>query len=205
MEFPRNQESLAELGKWLVREFCDLNDLTTPEMDVIPLDHWSVGACAYYRHNTIRLCLPCCGRPCTEAQSRNWSWPGSVTDREPYGVFAHELGHHVDMLSGTQRGAYWSDYSSWMLKTSGEKPLTSYAATNPAEWFAEAFRLFATNPELLSLVRPRTHALITQKWKPAYSGWGWLHALGSNVPARVVKAQRNKMVVQPGAIHKSLF
>ena len=35
---------------------------------------------------------------------------------------------------------------------------------NDNEWFAEMFRLFVTNPDLLRLLRPCTHALMVARW-----------------------------------------
>ncbi len=197
MHFPHHKGALAELGMNLVEEFCAANKVPPPDMHVIPEREWHVNSCAYYRPGEIKLCLEHCGFPAPEVNSRNWTWPGSVVDREPYGVFAHELGHHVDVLVGERGGLdvweYSSEYSTAMMKASGEAPLTSYAATNPAEWFAEAFRLYATNPDLLFMVRPKTRLLLDKSFVPVVRT-NWLEALGTNAPARVVSSLRKKFV-----------
>lgn len=45
------------------------------------------------------------------------------------------------------------------MEESGELPITSYAP-NPAEWFAEIFRLFVTNHGLLKQLRPKTYNIL---------------------------------------------
>lgn len=199
--WPSKQTDLYELGVKRVKLFCATNDIPAPKITNVPKDDWHVNACAYYRPDTervrkwtdpgVNICLPECGRPCTEAQSRNWTWPGSVTDREPFGVLAHELGHHCDWLVGDRKGSYFSEYCEQVKLVTREPGLTSYADVNPAEWFAEAFRLFVTNPDLLRLVRPRTYAKLAEKWKPC-TRYDWLNQLGSNVPDRIVRTLRNK-------------
>ena len=101
---------LADLGCLRVSEFCWVNKILVPTVRVVPLDDWHVDACAYYRSNTesnrkwtkpgIDICLERCASPATEHQVRNWNWPGSTTDREPFGVLCHELGHHCDWIAG---------------------------------------------------------------------------------------------------------
>lgn len=218
--WPSDKTELARLGAQRVRAFCLRNRLPVPDIFAPPRDAWDVDACAYYRpHNrrgsesffdldlsgetveyggpakvgNIWICLAECGRPCGEAMSRNWTWPASGTDREPCGVLAHELGHHVDWLSSDRRGSYSGEYGEAVMRESREPPLTSYAATNPAEWWAEAFRLFLLNPDLLDRLRPRTHSIIVKKFQPIETR-GWLPVLGQNVPDRVVKSLRNKGV-----------
>ena len=95
---------------------------------------------------------------------RQWSYPGHTVDRTPYGVIAHELGHHVDGAHGSapSREGYGA---RWRVETR-EKPLTGYCRDDN-EWFAEMFRLFITNPNLLRLERPKTHALMMDQWSPA--------------------------------------
>jgi len=53
--------------------------------------------------------------------------------------------------------------ASWLRQT-GEKPITSYAP-NPNEWFAEIFRLWVANPDLLRKIRPKVAALLDARWK----------------------------------------
>lgn len=182
---------LYALGVERARRFCETNGIVAPTFNAVDY-RWSVGSCAYYRPDEgIRLCLPLCGRPAPSAMSRNWSWPGSVVDREPYGVVCHELGHHVDWLTGERKGRYGSDFSIQLEKEAREKGLTSYAGENAWEWFAEAFRLFITNHNLLYRVRPRTWELLVARWTPV-SRDDWREELGPNVPDRVVQSLERK-------------
>jgi hypothetical protein len=183
---------LAKRGIARMCRFCDVNGLRPPSVEIIAKDDWFVNACAYYRAQEIKICLEHCGRPCTDAPGRNWTYPGSTTDREPYGVICHELGHHVDYNSGAHPGKFWSDYGIKIMELSGEKQLTGYCP-NPAEWFAEMMRLYITNHALLKLVRPKTWAILKKDWKPV-SHIDYLKELGPHCPERVLKSLLNKMV-----------
>lgn len=194
------KELLFEKGKAKVIAFCEKSGLPVPRITVFPKKDWKVGACAYYRPDTevmrkwtkpgINICLEECAFPAKDTQFRQWSWPRSVIDRTPYGVLCHELGHHADWCTGEKKWSYGSEYCEQVMKESGEEKLTNYCP-NPAEWFAEMFRLFVSNPELLRMVRTRTYAILAEIWKPLRENW--LAALGENVPPRIVKSLRRKM------------
>ncbi len=188
---PRDKIKLAELGRARVTEFCKANDLPVPEVTIVPSSDWYVGSCAYYRNaEGIKICVTECAWPTTEGQTRNWNWPASVIDREPYGVVCHELGHHVDYLQGENKGRYGSDYSEKVRKLTKEREVTSYCP-NSWEWFAEIFRVFVTNPGLLRDIRPKTYAVLAADFKPVGS-MDWIECIGSDVPPRLIKTLMNK-------------
>jgi hypothetical protein len=122
-----------------------------------------------------------------------WSFPGYSVDRTPYGVIQHELGHHADYVKSEKRGSYYGDFSINMRATVGEKPLTSYCP-NDAEWFAEMFRLFVTNPDLLRLLRPDTHAAMREHFKPIFDG-SWRERM-TGAPERTIAAIERKLGVR---------
>lgn len=160
---PTKQE-LALKGEELVKKFCELNKLPVPQTMWLYLgdrDYEAIGTCTFYRKDTIYIAVHKCAHVGTAGSS--WSYPGYVIDRTPYGVFAHELGHHVDVHLGKKLGfkqfAYSSMLSEDIMNKSGEEKLTNYCP-NPAEWFAEMMRLFITNPDLLQKVRPLTYRLL---------------------------------------------
>lgn len=189
-----DKNSLYKMGINRVRTFCLINRLPIPEIgSVINEVDWPFSACAYYRPTYIRICLPACAHPATEGQVRNWNWPGSTTDREPYGVLCHELGHHADYEKSNKRGEYFGDYGEGICRQSGEQPISGYHP-NEAEWFAEMFRIFVTNHALLAHLRPRTHALLMQDWKPV-SNPDWKAELGPDCPNRIVRSLVNKGAV----------
>jgi hypothetical protein len=147
--------------------FCQINSVVPPLLRSQSRDDFRFAnkTCAYYRPQRISICLPVCASPGHAGMA--WSWPGYAVDRTPHGVVQHELGHHVDWLQSPEtRGPYWSGFSSKMRMRSGEEKLTNYCP-NDAEWFAEMFRLFVTNPDLLSKIRPRIHEEMTRFWVPA--------------------------------------
>lgn len=189
------KQQLSVRGYELAERFCQLNSLPMPEVVDTPSDMWRVSSCAYYRAGTIKICLPKCASP--GYVGRSWSWPGYVIDRTPYGVIAHELGHHVDMLRGSNRQAYWSDFSDKMRMTSGEPAITGYAP-NTAEWFAEIFRLFLTNPDLLRRVRPLAARELEYLFRPAEER-SWQEVL-ADAPERTILMARRKMIPEQGRL-----
>lgn len=187
-------ERLLKWGQERAEAFIKANGL--PPMQVFPTDKkdWVVGPCAYWRDSSCFICVEHCARPASgENDRRNWNWPGSVTDRTPYGVICHELGHHTDFHSSPQkdRGTYWGNASKEVFKASGEKAITSYEADDPHEWYAEMMRLFITNHALLYAIRPKTWDILCDMWKPV-SDNDWETALGPDCPQRVLSIQEKR-------------
>lgn len=184
-----DKNDMLGAGLELVNTFCRANDLTTPAV-LITRDarEWRVSACAYYRPGKIAICVPRCAHVGSGGMA--WSFPGYVIDRTPYGVLAHELGHHVDLESGHTRGKYWSDYGEAVRCWSGEKPITNYCSDD-AEWFAEVFRLFVTNPDLLKRLRPRAYACLSEEFKPVERR-SWREVLAS-APKRTISMAAKKI------------
>jgi len=159
-----NKPEMLDAGVQLITRFCETNGLVVPEVQIIPRAEWPFAhTCAYYRPTFIKICLERCAHIGTAG--RQWSYPGYRVDRTPYGVLAHEVGHHADYTRSVVKGAYFGDYSRNLKAWSGEAQLTSYAP-NFAEWFAEMFRLFITNSQLLKALRPKTYDLLTKDFIP---------------------------------------
>ena len=94
--------------------------------------------------------------------------PGSFTDFSPLGVFCHEVGHHVDYSlhpKGYSRRNGFTDVIDNEEEVSGIEH-------NVHEAFAEAIRLFVTNPDLLRRGRPDRYEYLTKGMglKPLHSG-----------------------------------
>lgn len=153
------RSDLLARGVTLVNEFCAANTISPPRVEVSQ-DPTTFDTCAYYRSGVIYIWPPACAA--IGRAGRAWSYPGHSVDRTPYGVVAHELGHHVDKAHGAAGGIYGTNYRT----ETGEKPLTGYCP-NDNEYFAELFRLFVTNPDLLRLLRPKTYALMIARWRVA--------------------------------------
>ena len=179
---PDGQRNLLQQGYKLASNFCVHNNLPRPGLRV--QEQWRLHACAYWRNDTIYICPTLCASP--GRAGRRWSWPGYVVDRTPYGVICHETGHHVDWHS--QRGP--KSYSSVLRQQSQEPPITSYCP-NDDEWFAEIFRLFLTNPDLLRLLRPKSFKLLATDFKPEIDA-NW-HKVLETAPERYLIAAQNKI------------
>jgi hypothetical protein len=183
-------EELLRAGVDRLAVFCAANGIEQPELRVTRgSDPWRVSACAYYRPTYIAICPRLCSRP--GFAGRSWSWPGYSADRTPFGVLAHELGHHVDYSTGQRRQSYSSEFSSAVRDGSREAPLTSYCP-NDAEWFAEMFRLFVTNAALLRVLRPRTHGVLADRFTAVTHPTDWAVELRS-APQRYFDAVEKKL------------
>lgn len=180
---------LLEAGKTLIAGFCERNLVELPEVRVREPKEWRFGGvCAYYRPVHIEICPARCAHP--GVAGRSWSWPGYSTDRTPYGVLAHETGHHADMLRSKRKHGYRGDHSISVRAEVGEERLTSYCP-NDGEWFAEMFRLFITNPDLLRLLRPRTFERLSRDWLPVVKA-PWDEVL-RGAPQRTLDAAARKI------------
>jgi Mlc titration factor MtfA (ptsG expression regulator) len=114
-----------------------------------------------------------------------------VIDRTSYGVVQHEQGHAVDCaLGGASGDHYFSDFSVQLRSISREDKITNYCP-NDAEWFAEMFRLFVTNSDLLKNLRPRTYAIIKDFFKPVIDQ-PWQHVL-KDAPERTIAQAAKKI------------
>lgn len=191
MSYRPTKERLLEHGEIRARRFCDANKLVMPELRVVPQDQWRFDStCAYYRPTYIAICAERCAWP--GHSGRAWSWPGYVVDRTPYGVVQHELGHHVDIVVSGMSHGYQGTFSTRLRKDTREEPITGYAP-NDAEWFAEIFRLFVTNPHLLQLIRPRTYGWLRSRFVPV-GAHNWEVVL-EDAPERT-KAQTAKKIAE---------
>jgi hypothetical protein len=154
-------ESKLELflrGKIAVRKFVDVNNLI-PITVVEESVYDRFGCCAYYRNDQITIDVKACAG--IGKAGRAWSYPGYVTDRTPFGVMAHELDHHVDMAHGSKPGLI----SREMYHSTKEEAISGYSP-NVNEWFAEIFRLFVTNPNLLLHIRPKMYQKLMDRYLP---------------------------------------
>jgi len=95
----------------------------------------------------------------TKKPGFSWTYPGYKADLTPLGVAAHEAGHHV--YSQMYRRI---DKRAWRDVLKREAPCTRYEP-NMSEAFAEAFKLFLTNPDLLRVGRPLRWEFFTKRLK----------------------------------------
>jgi len=184
--------SLLARGAALMARFCTANALEVPQLTIVKREGWSFDACAYYRPVEVTICVEKCAAIGVAGMA--WSFPGHSTDRTPYGVIAHELGHHADWSRSERKGRYYGDFSIAMRARCAEAPLTSYCP-NDAEWFAEMFRLFVTNPDLLHQLRPRTFRdLLGMGFVPVFNDPWYARLAGA--PERTVQSIINKLTTK---------
>ena len=183
-----DKRTLLVSGRFLSDAFCTINHLAVPAVREVDAKDWKFDACAYYRKDVTTICVTRCAAIGVAGMA--WSYPGYTVDRTPYGVLQHELGHHADYVKSTRKGPYYGDFSVVMRTDVDEKPITSYCP-NDAEWFAEMFRLFVTNPDLLAKTRPGTHAAMREHFTPVFND-SWRDRLTA-APERTIAAIERKL------------
>ena len=163
-----SKQQLFDRGVDLAKKFLAVNNLYIPEFltyqQVFAGDptsrsyrilrklengpHQGYGT-GYYSHNRVFVNLKKAAWLVRKPACSSWSFPGYKVDREPCGVVAHEVGHHVDKcLCDASRVGLWRH------TVSISKPITSYEP-NLSESFAETLRLFILNPDLLRRGSPQ--------------------------------------------------
>lgn len=159
------RQVMLDKGVELMQEFCEANTLAAPHVATHTSEKWKFHgkACAYYRPTLISICPDACATIGRGGMA--WSYPGYAVDRTPYGVVQHELGHHIDYTLSDAKAAYGGDFSAKLREATGERKITNYCP-NDMEWFAEIFRLFVTNSDLLCVIRPRTYAVLKEIYRP---------------------------------------
>ncbi|MDO9099679.1 MAG: hypothetical protein Q7V53_02895 [Caldisericota bacterium] len=182
------KQRLLDDGIVLMRRFCEVNSLAVPEVNIRSTAEWPFGVCAYYRPTKIEVCLEKCAH--IGVAGRSWSFPGNTVDRTPYGVIQHELGHHVDVMHSTQTARYRGDFSVKLRREAGEPPISGYCPDD-GEWFAELFRVFVTNPDLLRIIRPATYERLRSRFDPVVAD-SW-EAVLSGAPDRTKAACSKKV------------
>lgn len=151
-------EDYTKLSGWntaivMAAEFCALNGLDLPTFINSKITY---GYRGYYQSRRIVVDV----EGGTILPNRNpgfgWTFPGYKADLTALGVGCHEFGHYVQ------------DALGWKLVNSaarvagvlGEERVSGYEP-NAGERFAECFRLFMTNPDLLRVGRPKRWAHLT--------------------------------------------
>ena len=142
-----------ETGLKLLSEFVEKNpQLKLPEIrisEVIP--NYGIFS---YRREYIGINYKKC-RPCTKTPGFSWSFSGYKADLTHIGVLAHEMGHAIQH----QLGIFDKEIKQAFK---GEAKVTSYEP-NPSEAFAEAIKLFITDPHLLLLGRPKRYHFLAEE------------------------------------------
>ena len=180
----KSRDELLRDGLSHIKKWCQLNSVDVPRVMIYETGEPEFEVCAYYRNDIIHIWPKYCAH--IGRTGRAWSYPGYTVDRTPFGVIAHELGHHVDDAAGTRGGKL---ARKWRVETC-EEQISGYA-DNTNEWFAEIFRVFVTNPDLLSKLRPRMFERLIEKWPTQAEIRSWESVLQDS--ERHIAAARNKI------------
>jgi hypothetical protein len=146
---------MRRLTPYLVDEdFCDAVNVKRIILSPVLKKQRGWRGEALWREGVILLDARDCSRYRTASM---YSKPDGKSDMSPTGVAAHEQGHFLWFASHRTIIRPWAE----LFRSKVEKPITSYAASSLGEDFAETFRLFSTNPGMLSAVAPRRHELLS--------------------------------------------
>lgn len=204
-------ERLARVGKDVSHAWLTLNGFRPPtrvfldpkqanawrQADVgrdLILPEWSGVSLSEGEVTAVAVDLSNCHRPSRFRMFNTGRWivqgPGSFEDYTPLGVFCHEVGHHVDFTLH-RRGH--SARSELFLSVVDEEEEVSGFEYNVQESFAEAIRLFITNPTLLRVGRPLRWDYLTKvlRLKPLHAA-PWRRVL--SLSAKRVRASASSWV-----------
>jgi hypothetical protein len=172
-----NKTELLEEGLLQIMEFAKVNSLPAPTVNMVDeevADDISFRCgCYIVSSNQILICIKRCANIGT-GTGFSQSSPASKIDRTPFGVLAHEMGHHVHSLFLTSK--YFKDkhlmassLKHTFMNTKKEK-ISGYEP-NYRESFAESMRLFISNPDLLKRACPIRYGFIYDQLqlKPLYN------------------------------------
>lgn len=149
-----DRATLLNLGITLANVTLALSDVVTPTYrtytnDDVKFHAKSWGRFGFYRRNVVHVNVGN-SRPVTKTPGFSWTFPGWKADLTALGIVTHEVGHHIHAQFPM------IDTRDWRR----EAPVTSYEP-NRHESFAEAVKLFLTNPDLLRVGRPIRYATLT--------------------------------------------
>jgi hypothetical protein len=121
--------------------FCNLNNIKIPSITIEDIRKYGE-----YNYHKKELIISTHTKMPVKVPGYSWSFPGYKADLTLVGVVAHEFGHYLqDILHVNLR--------NFKESIRNESNVTSYEPT-PGESFAEAVKLFLTNPSLLKHGRP---------------------------------------------------
>jgi hypothetical protein len=202
--FTRQQLLVAGLEH--IKQWMEINNVPVPK-----INQWKVGDRMYYlrscglymqaktfgdgkyRERSINIMTDKCAQVDSgSVGGRNWSYPGYVIDRTPYGVLAHELGHYIDDYNANFN--CFGYYSDKLRAVTREAALTNYQTNKTWEWFAEIFRLFVTNPDLLSKLRPLCYSELIRQFPRTVENKSWEEIL-KDAPKRTIEMTKKKIAV----------
>lgn len=157
-----------------------------PEVTVGPFDdaynEWSARGMYFLREKKINIDLKRC-KVATKVPGFAWSYTGYKADMTPAGVLAHEFGHYIDDVKKITR-----IHRCVIGELHDDEGCVSSYCPNPSEWFAETFRLFFLNHDLLigSHFRTQCFMLDTLEFPyPRSEGW---HDIMINAHPRFISA-----------------
>ncbi len=165
----------------VIQAFCAAHDLPEPrikEYGPNTRHHHMIDSCGFYRDKVLNV-MPAKCAPVSNAEGGlQWSYPGWMIDRTEGGVLFHEFGHYVDHTK-----SWW--LGGMLRKSTREAKISGYCP-NAGEWFAEMFRLFMSNPDLLRLTRPKTYKNLAALYPnhPVTDSWERILVAA---PARVLR------------------
>lgn len=142
----KGERHTVEEARELVARFLDANPAVSKTLTLrFPANH-RMQCRGYYRQHLLTVFTEQATKPGT-----GYSWPGHISDRTLLGVTAHELGHHVHLTR--------PDVEEISKGLPG--PAVTGYEPNDLERFAETFRIFLLNPDLLARGRPARYAFLT--------------------------------------------
>jgi hypothetical protein len=157
---PRWQANkLARVGRDISFAWLTLNHVKLPDRiyfdrvsagDLLEPDWYGAQEIDTSGFSRIAVAVSECPRGMKAKEGTVIHSPGSFEDYTPLGILCHEIGHYYDQ----SRNKWDYSVSNGFKRVIGDEAEISNSEYNDRESFAEAIRLFITNPNLLEIGRP---------------------------------------------------
>lgn len=169
------REIMKNEAKALVVRFCQLNGYAVPKLLV---EKRSAHVCnfhteGYYKDGGDVVAVV----PGNTIFDNERSARYNVIDDTIYGAILHEVGHYIH-----------EHYLNWETIPMGERSVSNYEPNN-LEVFAETFRLYLSNPHLLSIWNPTRYAWMKARFKKVKKT-NWKATFNGVNPACVARLEK---------------
>ena len=181
----RHKEELNKAVQDLANSKCSF-DYTTPDL-ILTDTMGAIPGCGLYRYPNSIYIIP------DECAKRNYSDYRWRVNRTLHGVIIHEYGHHFERMLYDEDILTESNIKN-IFKPKND--ITNYSDVNYKENFAESFRVYITNPELLKAINKEKYNFFQKLIKTENDGKleQWIETFTGTIRYQLETTNTNKHI-----------